>query len=564
MWILPAGVTPSITRSDSDVEFLLRPDPTFYRDENSTYLRNLDIRVVTLTLSTLYTGVRLDTSTLTPIQDVNEPIYVSQDSWASWQTVSPLTVNIIYPPLVTGSFQVAYRPSTASTVLTVAGVASYTPEFTPLYNAIDEYGETFSLPRLDGEGNTPYTLRIKSKLAAVGSADPAGVSIEVARRLGVMDRAEWNYSRIQGSYLLRIQDLGSGPANQTSLSGATLTAVGADTDWGMRRTCLSTSGSTGSYYYVPWVSGMTGYTGTRLASWAWVNVTAVTPVTQYLLTQGDMSLYSYNGEVRLNLATAATLSASLGTGWHHISFYYVADQLSLGVDGVEQDSTTFNNWTLSSGTWTIGYNLDGRIDELHVSTDVILEHDQYYRQIILTDGWPTLVIGAYGNVPSKGYSTNERLTQRTGGEWRASYPIAEPYLVYEGSRGELDFITSSTLATGYLTLPSWVVEPYADYTIQWWYGVSGVVPDQLPDGRYTVYTARSVLAESFRTYREQFLTDVRGFLTPTGEELVKTLGSKVSWAEMRWDENLYFYEDQPPLAPTPTAWDQYLDYPTLS
>jgi len=282
-----------------------------------------------------------------------------------------------------------------------------------------------------------------------------------------------------------------------------------------------------------------------------------------VLSNGDLKLYVQDGNINFNLGTGTTVSGSLATGWHCVSMYYYADALSLAVDGATVAEATVADWTLATGSaWVLCNGYYGRLDEVCVTDTPILSHNRIYSQLVATDGWPVKVVGPYGNVPGTATVRGEKLSSKED-TWVATYPIQEPYLVREGSSAALEVVSDTTLASGELTLPDWVTRPEADYTVRWWYGVDGVVPDHLPTGKYMVCIAENVYAEGLRSYRESYLTDSRGFLTTAGEALVKQLGTKISWETMNWGTSLYFYKEAPPTAPTPAAWDGYLTYTEL-
>lgn len=556
-WILPVTETPSVKEFVDPTEFLLSPEPCFYRSSARVYLRNLDTQVVTASVTSDTIAVALDPSTITAIYDSDYPIYASSDSFASWVPLLPSRTNTVICPIL-GTVQFRYVDSAASVTM-VAG-SSATLEFYPFFNALDDWGEQVMLPRLDRESNVDYAVRLKSMLAVPYDPNTKTVALDTARRIGTMEVVNWAYSHPQRTYLLNLQDLGSGFDNQaTYCSYATPTTVAQDD--GLRRQCYLFDGTN----YAAW-SPLTGFVdpGAGLGISLWAFPTMSTVGVQNLIQQGTgLSLYIADNYLCATVATLgiANIAPITTEKWQCITFEASGSNVRVAVDGKTYCIAEAAGWSFSfnEDAWVLGDGLSGKLDEVQVSNLAFDSPLAVAQQVIPTDGYPAFVISATGDVPNETY-IETKLTW-DGTQWLSPYRIDEPVSINEG-----DFYYSNYTLDGNrvsLTVSTGDHELTIRHKIVWWGGNLGIVPDQLPSGPYRVYIAKGVNAYTLNDYKDDpdnLMVDGRGILIEKGINLLKQLGDPLLWSTRTWGESLYFYNEEPPMAPTQQAWDQDLVY----
>lgn len=550
-WILPLSERPSIREEQSPSRFLTAPYPCFHRGHEFIYLRNLAVTAISTSHTLATVPIRLGTSIYEEAYDPNYQIYASTDSWDSWYQASPATVNSYYTPL-TGTVEIIYRlPSAITSVTQVAG-STLTPQFWPIFNALDERGLEVNLPRLAYEDNTSYSTRLNSVLALPSNRNQDECAASLARRLGTLEVISWPYMHIEGNFLLNLQDLGSGMEHTGDLVVYdSWTHAQAD---GLRRQALSFTTITSSLILTPSTVHATESNQRSLS--LWVNPSETTVATSYLLENNSFGLYIINDNLGLQGLPSV---CSIATGeWTHLGLSCAGTYATLSLNGVvKYEGALTWGFDISLG-WTIGSGFVGLVDEIQVRDTVFSNPLIPYYQIIPNGAYPTFVIGAMGNIP-KVETITESLVS-INGAWKATNNIEAPYDLYSGEHHYSSFtVSGDTVTTGPLT---GVYDISLAYTkTNWSQGTGALIPENIGHGLYSVYIANGVTPYSLKTYIEDFLTDAStGLLTDRGRTLLESLGPTLTWESRVYGENLYLYENTPPLSSTQERWDQDLQY----
>lgn len=562
-WILPEGETPSITEVVDATEFLRVPYPCYYKGETQVYLRNLNCATLVTSVTSATIAVQVSPSTITPIYSTDHLVYASTDGFESWDIVDVRGPNLFISSITGTTVEFAYiDPST--TIAAVTG-STFSPAWYPFFNTLDEYGLELGLPRLDNESNSDYRVRLYSVLAIPGTRTEVEVAIDTARRLGLMQVTDWNYNLVPRNSVLNLQDLGAGFDNQASwctfaTSGTLATASG------LRRECYSFDGTN----FAQW-SPVTGFEdpGSGMGLSLWVYPTLSTSAEQNLVQQGTVfSLYLKSDQLCATIGTVSrTNIAPITTDqWQFITFESAGAEVRIAVNATVHHQAEEAGWTFvfNEDAWVFGSNYEGRIDEVQLSDLAFSNLRSVYQQIIPTNGYPTVVVGPTGLVDQKGWV--DELLISSDGAWLASYSLGTPCMIYEGTeldsaRYYADYTISDNQVT--LTLATGSHELHARYGVEWWGGNEGVVPLELSPGKYKVYTATGVTAYGLSNYRDDSangLINARGILTDRGVNLLRQLGDPLLWSTRTWGETLFFYGEEPPLAPTQQVWDQDLGY----
>lgn len=552
-WILPSTETPEVTELIDPVAFMLSPVPCFHRGPDEVYLRNLDTAAVDISVTSTTVPIRLDASTLSPIYHADHPIYVSNDGFTSWLAVRPIDTNVVYSP-ITGSV-VARFVSPTATVTMVTG-SLLTPEFYPFFNRFDSWGMEVNLPRLSQETNVAYGRRLDSMMAV--SYDPTieTVSLDVARRIGTMEMVDWGYDHVQRTYLLNLQDRGAGIANYAEWCSYATPSTLTEAD-GLRGQCYVFTDSD----FITWSPLSVDDPGTSAALSLWVYPTALTGV-QHLVQQGTkFSLYLNGESLCASLGTISLLGITTLTinKWQFLSFESAVSTVRLCANGrtCYLEDTPPWSFVFDEDAWVLGTGFVGKMDEIQLSNSIFNDPYVAYQQIIPTNGYPAVVVNPYGEVPNQ-TSTEEPLREE-GGFWVAPHNIEAPHALREGETQLLDYVVSGNRVSVTLSTGSHQLD--LNYAITWWEGNLGIVPKNLPPGRYRVYIAQGVQAFGLSEYlAAESLVNGRGLLEPRGERFLSLLGDPLLWSTRRWGETLFLYDEEPPMAPTQQCWDQDIVY----
>jgi len=283
--------------------------------------------------------------------------------------------------------------------------------------------------------------------------------------------------------------------------------------------------------------------------------------TQHLAQQGTkFSLSLEDGSLCASLGTVSLvgITALTTNRWQFVSFETAASTIRMSLNGIPCLVESVPSWgfVFDEDAWVLGTGFIGKMDEVQLSNSIFNDPYVAYQQIIPTNGYPAFVVNAYGEVPWK-TSTEEPL-QLSGDVWTAPHNIETPHSLREGETQILDYTVSGNKVT--VSLATGTHHLDLNYAITWWEGNEGIVPKNLPPGRYRVYIAQGVQAYGLSDYRSQFLVDGRGLLLPEGERTLSQLGDPLLWSTRRWGETLYLYDAEPPMAPTQQSWDQDLVY----